>query len=181
MATSADHQKQKRILTKPRLLAQSIVGQFISFPESPLKRAGIIGVGILTGIGVPTLVFASQQQVTPKKDQPTSTSTVTVQSSASSDSEEAASSSGPTSSAQSQSDQDADSTVVINGESVPTTEQPISRQIVNSDGSTLDVNITIDNNSSGDTANSSNNTRVYINSNSSTTTGRDGVRGSPRR
>jgi len=180
MATSADHQKQKLPLLKSRRLARSIVGQFIPLPESPLKRLGLVGVGVLTGVGVPALVFASQQQATPGKVQSASSSTVTIQSTASSDQEGAVSPSETNSSSSASSGTATDTSVVINGEKIPLPDNSSSTtQVVNQDGSQLDVNITVDHATTG--TSSRNSTSISIDSSSSTESGQNSVRGSPRR
>lgn len=177
MAASANHQKQKLTLLKPRRLARSIVRQFIPLPQSPLKRLGFVGISVLTGVGVPALVFASHQQATPEKTQTTGSSTVTIQSTASSRTEEAVSSStGPETHPPSL----PDVTVAINGETIPTAEGSVSKQVTNSDGSQLDVSITV-NQTTSSSSSTRNSTNIDINSSSSSTDGQDPVRGSPRR
>lgn len=177
MAASANHQKQKLTLLKPRRLARSIVRQFIPLPQAPLKRLGFVGISVLTGVGVPALVFASHQQATPEKTQSTGSSTVTIQSTASSRTEEAASFS---SSPDAQPHSSPDVTVVINGETVPIPEGSVSEQVMNSDGSQLDVSITVDQTASSSSS-TRNSTNIDIDSSSSSTDGQDPVRGSPRR
>lgn len=179
MATSADHQKQKLPLLKSRRLARSIVRQFIPLPESPLKRLGLVSIGVLTGVGVPALVFASQQQASPEKVQPASSSTVTIQNTASSDHEEAVSSSETNSSSAASTDAVTDTNVVINGETIPIPDGSVSKQVISQDGSQLDVDITVDHTTTGTSSN--NTTSITIDSYSSTTSGQDSVRGSPRR
>lgn len=182
MDTSSRHQKQKLTLLKPRRLALSIVGQFIPLPESPLKRIGLVGAGILTGVSLPAFVFASQQQVPTHKVETTGSSTVTIQSTASSHAEGATSFQNQplqTDDPKAQNQSTTDATVVINGEQVPLTEGTVSEQIVNEDGSRVDINVTIDHTTSSNS--SSNTTDIYIDSSSSTTNEQNTTRGSPRR
>lgn len=183
METSAHHQKQKRILSKPHRLARSIVGQFTSLSESPLKRVSIIGIGVLAGVGVPAIVFASQQQVSPRKVQPTTPSTASSQRSAPSTAEGASPSSDETLSAiplpESES---ANSIVTINGEKIATDNGSVSRQIVNSDGSQVNIDISIENTPDTNSSNTStNSTQINVNSSSTKVSGQNTVRGSPRR
>jgi len=179
MAASSSHQKQKLTLLKPRRLARSIVGQFIPLPESPLKRLGLVSIGMLTGVGVPALVFASQQQTAPEKAQSTSSSTVHVQSTASSDQEGAVSQSETSLSSSASSDATTDTSVVVNGQTIPVPEGSSHTHVVNQDESQLDINIIVDRTTTGTSSNNS--TSIIIDSSSSTDSGQNPVRGSPRR
>lgn len=187
METSAYHQKQKRTLSKPHRIAQSIVGQFTSLSDSPLKRVSLIGIGVLTGVGVPAIVFATQQQAVPLKAQSTTSSTVTIQNTAPSDNEGASTSTSSAASSvkiHSAENSPDNTSVTINGEEIATGNGTVSRQIINDDGSQVNVDVSIDNNTT--TANTSgsstNSTHIYVNSSSSSSTdGQNSVRGSPRR
>ena len=183
METSAHHQKQKRILSKPHRLARSIVGQFTSLSESPLKRVSIIGIGVLAGVGVPAIVFASQQQTAPRKMQSTAPSTATSQNAAPSTDEGAASlSASITHTTSSAEDLSKNTSMTINGEKIATDNGSVSRQIVNSDGSEVNVDISIENTPSTTVSGTStSSTHVYVDSSSSAVNGQNPVRGSPRR
>lgn len=186
METSAYHQKQKRILSKPHRLARSIVGPFVSLSETPLKRVGLISIGVLTGVGVPAIVFATQQQATPHKEQSTAPSTAAFQTSTPSAKEGASVSTSSAASSgisPSHNNSSSNTSVIINAEKIATDNGTVSRQIVNDDGSQVNIDVTIANNSTADVSGSSstNSTHVYIDSSSSTVDGQNSVRGSPRR
>lgn len=183
MATSADHQKQKLTLSKSHRLAQSIIGQFIPLPESPLKRFGLIGAGLLASVSVPMFVLASQQPRVPSRSmETTASSTVTVQSTASSHAEGAVSLYGDVSEVQAQSSTQnplVNATVTVNGETIPVTDNSLSEQITNDDGSQVNVDVTIDGSTSF--SSSSNTVDISIDSSSSTSNNQNDTRGSPRR
>lgn len=184
MATSADHQKQKLTPLKSRRLAQNIIGQFIPLPGSPLKRFSLIGAGLLVSIGTPVLVLASQHPKSPSRNmESAAASTVTIQSTASSHAEGAVSLYGKapeTQTDQSSQTSPVNTTVVINGETVPTTGNSVSERILNDDGSRVDIDITIDD--STPSSSSSNSVNISIDSpSSSSTVDQTDTRGSPRR
>lgn len=185
MDTSSRRQKQKLTLLKPRHLARSIVRQFIPLPASPLKRLGLVSAGLLTGVGLPALVFASQQHgSTTQKVQTTGSSTVTIHSTASSRAEGAASVQGQsllgTPEAKTSSGPVVDTNVVINGETVPLgNDGTVTEHITNEDGSHVDINVTIDHTTTS--SSSSNNTTDISIDSSSSTSSQNITRGSPRR
>ena len=191
MNSSSSDQRQKLIPTKFRRPAASALRPFIYLAQNRKKRLGLLGLGILTGIGLPALALAGGQQ--PDEQPPsaaasrqhTSSTRVQINTQSSLDSGEDFSLDAPAESSNEttqSSAQDAPAaSVTINGEDVPLVDGSVTRQTTDGSGNIVDIQIDVENaQTSSLDSDSSSSTDVSIESSSTTDESSRPIRGSPR-
>lgn len=184
MQASSKRQQQTHILSKLRRPAPGTARHSVRLSRAPKKRLTMITLGMVAGLGLPALAFASQQHLTndasfeTSRSEPSSTQTET-----SSPAEEVFSSSvidmkvetAPGSSGEMVGQ------ATINGETIPLTNDSTTTRHIDSDSNSVNVDISVDNGDASTSISSSSSTEVHIESYSSSDGETNNTRGSPRR
>lgn len=183
MQSSSRHQQQTHILSKLRRPAPGTERQSVRPTRMPKKRLTIITLGMVAGLGVPTLVFASQQHFTtnsstevsrPEKSTPLETSSTTEEVFSSSAIEMQIETTPETSGG-------TVGQATINGETIPLTNGSVTTRHIDGDSNSVDVDISVNNGDTSTSISSSSSTEIHIESNSSSDDETNNTRGSPRR